>query len=120
MDISDITAADLEDDIIAPIIIKEYREQVIKRMNDVGYMNILAGYHSSVFQDFESYLRTEIDLVENDIKLVLDEYNSSFNTYELQPGVYTFKDLSEALYNILQTEYPASSSEIALNLMILP
>ena len=87
LDILDITASDLQDDIIAPIIIKEYREQVIKRMNDVGYMNILAGYAGSVFQDFESYLRTEIDLVEDDIRLVLDEYNSSFITYKITPGV---------------------------------
>ena len=35
----------------------------------------------------------------------LDEYNSSFITYELQPGIYTFKDISEALFDILQTEY---------------
>ena len=65
-------------------------------------MNILAGYPSSVFQDFESYLRTEIDLVEDEIRLVLDKYNSSFITYELQPGVYIFKDISKALFNILQ------------------
>ena len=74
LDIVDITAADLQDEIIAPIIIDEYRKQVIKRMNDVGYMNILSGYRDSIFQDFESYLRTEVDLVEDDIKLVLDEY----------------------------------------------
>ena len=43
-------------------------------------MSILSGYPSSVFQDFESYLRTEIDLVGDDIRLVLDKYNSSFNT----------------------------------------
>ena len=36
----DITAADLQDDIIAPIIIKEYKEQVTKRMKDEQYMNI--------------------------------------------------------------------------------
>ena len=36
-----------------------------------------------LFQDFESYLRTEVNLIEDDIKLVLDEYNSSFITYEL-------------------------------------
>ena len=112
--ISDITAEDLEDDIIAPIIIKEYREQVIKRMNDVGYMNILAGYAGSVFQDFESYLRTEVDLVADDVKLVLDEYNSSFISYKITPGIYTFKDISEALFNILQTKYPYTSSEIVI------
>ena len=82
MDIEDITATDLQDDIIGPIIIEEYKKQVRKRMNDEQYMNILARYTSSVFQDFESFLRTQIDLVEDDIKLVLDEYNSSFNTCE--------------------------------------
>ena len=75
LDIEDITAQDLQDEIIAPIIIKEYNEQVTKRMNDDGCMDILARYTSPVFQDFESYLRTEVDLVEDDIKFVLDEYN---------------------------------------------
>ena len=65
-----------------------------------------------MFQDFESFLRTEIDLVEDDIKLVLDEYNSRFITYELDPGIYTFKDISEALFNILQSEYPGPSNVI--------
>ena len=105
LDISDITAADLQDDIIAPIIIEEYKKQVTKRMEVGGHMKILAGYVSSVFQDFESYLRTEVDLVEGDVKLVLDEYNSSFITYEIDLGIYTFKDISEALLKILQPEY---------------
>ena len=83
LDISDITATDLQDDLIAPIIIREYKEQVTKRMEDGGYMNILAGYTTSVFQHFESYLRTEVDLIEDDIRLVLDKYNSSSVTYEL-------------------------------------
>ena len=60
-------------------------------MNDGQYMNISAIYTSSVFQDFESFLRTQIDLVESDINLVLDEYNSSFVTYEIDPGIYTLK-----------------------------
>ena len=115
LDISDITAADLQDDIIAPIIIKEYKKQVTKRMEDGGYMNILAGYVSSVFQDFESYLRTEVDLVQDDVKLVLDEYNSSFITCKLEPGIYTFKDISEVLFNILQSEYPGPSNAIDID-----
>ena len=93
LDISDIAAADLQDDIIAPIIIEEYKKQVLKRKKDEQYMNILAIYTISVFQDFESFLRTQIDLVEDDIKLVLDEYYSSFISYELEPGIYTFKDI---------------------------
>ena len=75
LDISDITGADLQDDIIGPNITKVFREQVAKRMKDEKYMLILAMYIDSVFQDFESFLRTEIDLVEDDIQLVLDEFN---------------------------------------------
>ena len=112
LDISDITAEDLQDDIIAPIIIDEYKKQVTVRMNDGGYMNILSRYTHSVFQDFESFLRTQIDLVESDIKLVLDEYNSNFVTYEITPGNYSFKDISEGLYNILQSEYPGPANVI--------
>ena len=112
LDISDTTDADLQDNIIGPNIIEEYRKQVTKRMEDVGYMNILSGYPSSVFQDFESYLGTEIDLVKDNIRLVLDENKSSFVTYDLQPGFYTFKYLSEALFNILQTENPEPTNVI--------
>ena len=36
-------------------------------------MFILTLFVSSVFQDFESFLRTELDLVEHDIRLVLEE-----------------------------------------------
>ena len=103
LDISDITAIDLQDDITAPINIKEYKEQVTEKMKDEQNMNILAIYTRSVFQDFESFLRTQIDLVEDDVKLVLDEYNSSFNTYKLEPGIYNYRDLSEALFYILQS-----------------
>ena len=62
-DISDIIAIDLQDEIIAPIIITENREQLTKRLKDGQYMLILSGYTSFTFQDFERYLRTEVDLV---------------------------------------------------------
>ena len=114
--IEDITAADLQDDIIAPIIVEEYREQVTKRVKHEQYMNILAIYTSSVFQDFESFLRTQIDLIEDDGKLVLDGNNSSFITYELEPGIYSYRELSEALFYILQSEYLQSNSEILIRL----
>ena len=105
LDISDITAADLQEKIIAPNIIKEYREKVTKRMKDDEIMLILSGYTKSNFQDFESYLRTEIDWVEDDIRLVLNECNSSFITYKTSPGIRNFKDVSEALSRFLQSEY---------------
>ena len=52
LDVKDITATDLQDGISGQIIIDEYREQVAKRMEDGAYMNVLAGCHSSVFQNF--------------------------------------------------------------------
>ena len=112
--IEDITAEDLQDDIIGPIIFGENKKQVTKRMNDEQYMNILAIYTSSVFQDFESFLRTQIDLIEDDIKLILDEYISSFITCELDPGIYTFKDISEALFSILQSDCPGDCKVIVI------
>ena len=74
-------------------------------MKDDKFMYILSGYPSSIFQDFQSFLGTEVDLVEDDIKLVLDEYNSSFIIFKISPGLYTFKDISEVLLNFLQSEY---------------
>ena len=68
------------------------------------FMDILAVYNRFIFRDFESFLRTAVDLVEDDIRLVLDEYNSNFITHEGKPGVYIFKGLSEPLFKILQPE----------------
>ena len=42
LDISDNTAADLQDEIIGPVIIEENRQQVTERMEDGGYMNKLS------------------------------------------------------------------------------
>ena len=77
-------------------------------------MDMLAGYTSSSFQDSKSYLRTEIDLVEDDNKLLLYENKSTFITCELEPRIYTFKDLSEALSKILQPKYEPFNNSIVI------
>ena len=56
LDISDITANDLQGEITGPINIEKYTEQVSKRMEDRGYTEILAAYFRSVFQYSERYL----------------------------------------------------------------
>ena len=55
-------------------------------------------------------------MVQDDIKLVLDEYNSRFTTYELEPSIYSYREISEALFYILQSEYPQSDSEFLIRL----
>ena len=111
-----ITANDLQDETIAPTIATEYREQGTRRMKDDKYMRILAIYVNSIFQDSESFLRTEVDLVEDDVRLVLDEYNSSFNTYILQSGIYTLKDIFDALLGFLQLDYPGPKNIIDIEI----
>ena len=54
-------------------------------------------------------------MIEDDIRLVLDKYNSSFLIYVLESGIYTYKDNSNALFNILELEYPASDGEILIS-----
>ena len=39
-------------------------------------------------------------LDENDIQLILKQYNSHFISYELSPGIYTTKDISEVVYTM--------------------
>ena len=55
-------------------------------------------------------------MVEDDISLVLDECNSTFNTLEIEPGIYTFKYISETLFNILHPKHPPSSDTIVIEL----
>ena len=61
LELSDITATDIQHKTIGSIFIEDYRKEVSKRLkNDISVDN-LAGYSSSIFQDFESYPRTEVD-----------------------------------------------------------
>ena len=65
----------------------------------------------SPFRDFENYLRIVLGLDEDDIHMILRQYNSNFVIYELSLGFYTIKDISEAVYAMgdhkgtLQIEY---------------
>ena len=56
------------------------------------------GYARSPFRDFESYLRIIVGLEEDNIRLILKQYNEKFVTYELDPGNYTIEDLQKAVY----------------------
>ena len=78
------------------------------------------GYARSPFRDFESYLRTVVGLEEDDIQLILKQYNEKFITYELDPGNYTIEDLQKAVYPLgdhegtLQIEYNDLDKKVKL------
>ena len=55
LDISDIKAADLQDDLIAPIIIEKYKEQVTKRMKNEQYMKIFINLYYFCVSRFRKF-----------------------------------------------------------------
>ena len=57
-------------------------------------------YAISPFGDFESFLRTTGDLTEDDIQLILKQYISIFVTFEIPRGIYTTKDILDAVYTV--------------------
>ena len=58
------------------------------------------GYARSPSRDFESYLRIVARLDEDDIQLTLKQNKSVFVTYKIKPGIYSIKDISEAVYTM--------------------
>ena len=111
LDISNITNEHLDDEVIGPQIIDEFIKLSNEKRNSDGYMILLYGYTRSRFRDFESYLRNVMDLDEEDIQLILKEFNSHFTTYEITPGIYSIQDISDTIYTFnvniesIQVEY---------------
>ena len=94
-----------------PRIIKTYWKLKSEKSSTDGCFILLMGYARSPFRDFEGYLRIVFGLNEDDIRLILKQYNANFVTYELEPANYTLEDIQKAVYPIdnhegtLQNEY---------------
>ena len=71
-------------------------------------------YNRFKFQDFQSFPGTQSDLFEDDIRLVLEENNSNFLTYRIEPDISTLRHTSEALSGFLQSEYEGCHNAIDL------
>ena len=65
----------LEDETIGPRIIKTYWEVRSEKSSTDSYIILLMAYARSPFRDFESYLRIVVGLDEDDIRLILKQYN---------------------------------------------
>ena len=98
LNISNITDDHLEDDTLGPKIADTYWKLRSDKTSHDGYIILLMGYARSAFRDFESYLRIVIGLEEDNIQLILKQYNEKFITYELDPGIYTIEDIQKAVY----------------------
>ena len=114
------TDSHLEDETLAPRIIETYWKLRSDKSSHDGYIILLMGYVRSPFRDFENYLRIVIGLEEDNIQLILKQYNENFVTYELDPGNYTIEDLQKAFYPLgdhedtLQIEYDDLNKKVKL------
>ena len=100
VNISNNSHEHLQDEIIGPRIFSAYKKLETGKRRTDGYYMFLMGYARSPFRDFESYLRIVVGLDEDDIQLILKQYNSNFVTYEKLPGIYSVKDISEVVYTM--------------------
>ena len=115
-----ITDEYLQHEIAAPRIIEAYNKLRLQKSSTDGYIILLVYYARSPFRDFESFLRMTGDLDEDDIQLILKQYNSNFVTYELDTGNYTIEDLQKAVYSLgdhegtFQIEFDDSNKKVKL------
>ena len=85
---------------MGPSINEAYKKMRSEKSSTGGYILILKGSARSPFREFESYLRLVVGSNEDDIQLILKQYNSNFVSYELPPGIYTINGISEAVYTM--------------------
>ena len=89
LSISDFTPFHLQHEKIVPRIIQAYKKLRSEESSTDGYFTLLMGYARSLFRIYGSFLRFVAGLDEDDIQLILKQFNSYFITYDLPPGIYT-------------------------------
>ena len=103
--LSDFSPEDLLHEIRRPNIIVIYRKLSTEKSQTDGCYLLLRDYVHSPFREFESYIRIVVGLNEDDIRVILKQYNSEFITHKIYSCAYTFKDLSEVLSRCFENEF---------------
>ena len=80
LSIPHISRKHLEDEVSGPRVIDQFYKLSTEKKTSDGYMILLLGYARSPIRDFENYLRIVVGLEEEDIRLILKQYNSQFIT----------------------------------------
>ena len=120
LNIPEITDDLLDDKATADRIAETYWKIRSDKTSHDGYIILLTGYANSSFRDFESYLRIFVGLEEDNIRLILKQYNEKFITYALEPGNYNIEDIHQAVYSLdghkgnIQIEYDEINKKVKL------
>ena len=75
LDISNITSEYLQDDIMGPCKNSTYRKLETEKRQTDGCIILIMGFARSPFRELESHLRIVVGLDEDDIKLILQQYD---------------------------------------------
>ena len=119
-DIEDITPKHLQDIKTGPLNNKVFKKIRSEKSSTDAYPVLLTNYASSPLRDSEIYLRYIVGLHEDDIHLIIKQYNSKIVPYEIPVVIYSNKDTSDFVYNMehhkgaLQNEYDDVSVETKL------
>ena len=120
LNIPNITDDHLDDKATADRIAETYWKLRSDKITHDGYIILLTGYVRSLFRDFESYLRIAVGLEEDNIRLILKQYNEKFITYALEPGNYNIEDIHQAVYSLddhkgnIQIDYDEINKKVKL------
>ena len=100
MEISNISPKHLQDEKLGPRICKAIKKLESETRRPDSYYMLLKGYARSPFRHFESYLGIVVGLKEDDSQLISQRNTSNFVTYDLSPGIYSIKGISEVVYSM--------------------
>ena len=102
---SDIIPEELKHETFGPNIIETFRKISTEKSKTDGFSFFLNDYVHLPYRDYESYLRILSGLNEEDIQLILKQYNSKIVTSKVPPGSFTSKDLSSVLSRGFNNEF---------------
>ena len=103
--LTDISPKDLEQEKHGPKIVEIFKKLSMEKRQTDGYYILLNNYLQSPFRALEIYLTNLTGLNEDDIQLILKQYNSKIKTDEISPGVYKFKELAMVLSRGFRTKF---------------
>ena len=89
-----------QDETIEPREISANKKLETEKRQVYGYYMLIMAFARSPFRAFECCLRTVPGLDEDDVQLILKQYNSNFVTYGLFASIYSIQDSSEVVYTM--------------------